>query len=184
MPPAVQTEIRPRPCPCLSSNWASDDGNLLVSAREISNGDVRIYDISNPAFPMLRSAITAASLGIDAFSPHNLILDDDRLYISWYQAGLQVLSIDDPDNPVLIGSYDTFPGAVSGFDGNWGVYPFLGADRVLLSDMDGGLFIVNTTVPEPSSFVLMIGFGITALAVALMRRRDANCSTNVRSDRD
>lgn len=154
------------------SNWASDDGKLLVSAREISDGDVRLYDISNPAAPILRSTITAATLGISAFSPHNPIIDGNRLYVSWYQAGLQVLDISDPSNPTRIGYFDTFPGSVSGFDGNWGVYPFLGQDRVLLSDLDGGLFIVNTSVPEPRTFALLslviLGFIIRPV---LKRRR-------------
>ena len=152
------------------SNWASNDGKLLVSAREISNGDVRLYDISNPGSPILRSTINAASLGISAFSPHNPIIVGDRLYISWYQAGLQVLDISDPGNPFRIGSFDTYPGAVSGFDGNWGVYPFLGQDRVLLSDLDGGLFIVDTvTVPEPSTWMLL-SLG-TMLAFCRHRRK-------------
>jgi choice-of-anchor B domain-containing protein len=148
------------------SSWASTDGNLLVSAREIANGDVRLYDISDPSNPVLLSTITAASLGISAHSPHNVIIDGDRLYISWYQAGLQVLDISDPNNPTRIGYYDTFPGAVSGFDGNWGVYPFLGDDRVLLSDMDGGLFVI--AVPEPSGFVL---FAISVAAFFSRRKR-------------
>ncbi|MFW6125016.1 MAG: LVIVD repeat-containing protein, partial [Pirellulales bacterium] len=125
------------------SNWPTPNGQFLVSARELSDGDVRIYDISNLASPSLVASLTAASLGIEAFSPHNPIVMGDFLYISWYQAGLQVLDISDPANPLLVGSFDTFPGAVSGFDGNWGVYPFLGPDRVLLSDLDGGLFIVD-----------------------------------------
>ena len=128
------------------SNWVTSDNNLLVSAREILNGDVKIFDISNPNSPSLLSTITAASLGIEAFSPHNVILFNDHLlFISWYQAGLQVVNISDPGNPILVGSFDTFTGSVSGFDGNFGVYPFLGLGRILLSDVDGGLFIVDAT---------------------------------------
>lgn len=152
------------------SNWATPDGSLLVSAREISNGDVRLYDISNPAAPVLRSTINAASLGIDAFSPHNPLIVGDMLYVSWYQAGVQAIDISDPSNPVLWGSYDTFSGSVSGFDGNWGVYPFLGSDRILLSDLDGGLFIVSASsaVPEPSTLTLCI---IGGLSVVILRKR-------------
>jgi hypothetical protein len=69
----------------------------------------------------------------------------------------KLLNIRDPVNPVYLGGYDTFPGAVSGFDGNWGVYPFLGLDRVLASDLDGGLYVLDATAaaaPEPSSLIL------------------------------
>src|SRR5437868_15225517 len=43
--------------------------------------------------------------------------------------------------------HDTWPGAVSlgQLQGNWGVYPDLGQDRVLLSDRNTGLYIVDAT---------------------------------------
>lgn len=125
------------------SSWVSSDGLLLASARETADGDVRLFDISNPANPVQVSTITASSLGIDAFSPHNPYIVGHLLFVSWYQAGTQVMDISNPSVPKLVGSFDTFPGEVSGFDGNWGVYPFLALDRVLLSDMDGGLFVVD-----------------------------------------
>jgi choice-of-anchor B domain-containing protein len=136
------------------SNWVSDDGNILAIAREINNGDVTLWDVSNPGSPTLLSTINQTSLGIEAISPHNPIIVGDRLYISWYQAGLQVLDISDPGNPQHIAAYDTFPGSSAGFNGNWGVYPFLGPDTILLSDLDGGLLIVST-IPSPTSAAIM-----------------------------
>jgi uncharacterized protein (TIGR03437 family) len=125
------------------SSWVSSDGKLLASARETLEGDVRLFDISDPANPRLLAAITAASLGISAYSAHNPYIVGNLLFVAWYQAGTQVIDITDPTRPALVGSYDSFADPVNGFDGNWGVYPFLGLDRVLLSDMDGGLFIVD-----------------------------------------
>lgn len=135
------------------SNWVSSDGRLLVSARETINGDVRVFDISDPQQPILRASITAQSLGASAFSAHNPYLVGNLLYVAWYQAGLLVIDISNPSMPKLVGSFDTFDesasGGINGFQGNWGVYPFLGLDRVLLSDLDGGLFIVDTTAATP-----------------------------------
>jgi len=125
------------------SSWVSSDGLLLASAREIADGDVRLFDISNPANAVQLATITASSLGIDAFSPHNPYIIGHLLFVSWYQAGTQVIDISNPSVPKLVGSFDTFPGQVNGFDGNWGVYPFVALDRVLLSDLDAGLFVVD-----------------------------------------
>ncbi|MCI0664841.1 MAG: IPT/TIG domain-containing protein, partial [Acidobacteria bacterium] len=127
------------------SSWVSSDGRLLASARETLDGDVRLFDISDPANPRLLSSITSQSLGITAYTAHNPYIVGNLLFISWYQAGLVVVDITDPTQPRLAGSYDTFAGEVSGFAGCWGVYPFLGLDRVLLGDMDGGLFIIDAT---------------------------------------
>ncbi len=157
------------------SNWVSADGNTLASARETGGGGVRLYDISDPTNPILRSTITGASLGIDAISPHNPLIMGDLLFISWHQAGLQVLDISDPANPLPLGSFDTFPGPVNDFDGNWGVYPFLGLNRVLLSDQDGGLFVVDATtgVPEPSTLVLCAATAVCLLGYRWRRQRMA-----------
>jgi choice-of-anchor B domain-containing protein len=157
------------------SSWATSDGNLLIIAREIADGDVRIYDVSSPASPVLLSTIDRDSLGIAAHSPHNPVLfDDGLLFISWYQAGVQVIDISDPTNPVRIGDYDTFVGAVSGFDGNWGVYPLLGLDRVLASDLDGGLFVLDASglvpqVPALGAGARLLLMGMLMFAAALPR---------------
>lgn len=130
------------------ASWPSNDGKLLASARETTNGDVRLFDISNPASPVLLATITAQSLGLESFSAHNPYIIGNLLFVSWYQAGLVVIDISDPRQPKLLGNYDTYPGSVSGFDGCWGVFPFLGLDRVLLSDLDGGLYIVDATAAQ------------------------------------
>jgi hypothetical protein len=156
------------------SNWPTEDGNVLVSARETVGdvrGDVRIYDISDPGTPVLLSTLTEESLGISAISPHNPMIMEELLFISWYQAGLQVFNISDPAHPIPVGSFDTFPGPVLGFDGNWGVYPFLGLSKVLLSDLDRGLFIVDAggVVPEPGT-LLLLGSALAGLAAVTRRR--------------
>jgi choice-of-anchor B domain-containing protein len=160
------------------SNWATSDNRLLISAQEISDGDIKIFDVTNPASPVLLSTLDRTSLGIDAFTPHNPVLyDDSLLFVSWYEAGVVAIDLSDPSNPVLVGNYDTYPGGAGGEDGNWGVYPLLGLDRVLLSDMDAGLVIVDATplgppavpaLPWPASLVLA---GLLPCAEATWRRR-------------
>ncbi|MEP7336802.1 MAG: hypothetical protein ABI977_03590, partial [Acidobacteriota bacterium] len=128
------------------ASWPSSDGRLLASAREIGNGDVRLFDISNPANPVQIASITAQSLGLVGYSPHNPYILGNLLFVSWYQAGLVVIDITNPRQPRLTGVYDTYNGSVNdSFAGCWGTYPFLGLDKVLLSDMDGGLFVVDAT---------------------------------------
>jgi len=129
------------------SSWATSDGSVLISAQENVGGDVKIFDISDPGVPVLLATVDATSLGIEATAPHNPVLFSDTvLFISWYEAGVVAIDLTDPANPLLVGNLDTFFDPVVGaFDGNWGVYPLLGLDRVLLSDLDGGLFIVDAT---------------------------------------
>ena len=161
------------------STWTSEDGRYLYSAREVSNsaatnpGDIRVYDVSNPASPLLVRRISMADLGLNAVTPHNPVVMGDKLYVSWYQAGTQLFDISSPSDPKRIGQYDTWGNAfteeqaaelakydpndmvcglnrslntaITGYDGNWAVYPFLGEDRVLIGDLATGLYIVDVT---------------------------------------
>jgi hypothetical protein len=132
------------------SSYPTPDGNTLVVCRETPGGDVRFYDISNPASLTSNTApfiiLTPASMGMEADIPHNPVVVSNYLFQSWYQNGLQVFDITDRSRPVRVGYYDTYPAAeTSSYQGNWGVFPYLGFDKVLLSDIQSGLFIVDTT---------------------------------------
>lgn len=156
------------------STWTSEDGNYLYSCRELLDGDLRVYDIRDPATPLLVKSIKAADLGLNAITPHNPVVVGNLLYVSWYQAGLQVFDITNPANPVRIGQYDTFQPAFaptdqqltelsdspwdmicggenlqnslpSNYDGNWAVFPFLGQNKILAGDLKNGLLILDAS---------------------------------------
>ena len=132
-----------------SSTYATDDGKFLAYSRKTTDGtsEVKIWNISNPASATVASTITMSGFGIDAVAPHDPKIVGNLLYVSWFQAGTLIFDITDPSKPVLVGSYDTWPAVPSPgqLDGNWGVYPFLGQDRVLMSDRNTGLYIVDAT---------------------------------------
>jgi hypothetical protein len=90
------------------STWTSEDGSYLYSCRETFDGDVRVYDVRNPAQPLLVKSVKAADLGINAVTPHNPVVMGNKLYVAWYQAGMQVFDISNPTDPRRIGQYDTF----------------------------------------------------------------------------
>lgn len=162
----------------MHSSWTSEDGRYLYSCREVTNsngpspGDVRVYNIENPAQPLLVRRFSMRDLELNAVTPHNPVVMGDLLFVSWYQAGLQVFDISNPAEPKRVAQYDTFPNAFvpvenfsildepwdivcgssnlqntlpTNYDGNWAVYPFLGYDKVLVGDMKEGLLIVDVT---------------------------------------
>jgi hypothetical protein len=98
----------------MHSNWTSEDGNFLYSCRETANGngDVRVYNVSNPAQPLLVKRIGMNDLNLNAVTPHNPVVMGGKLYVAWYQAGLQVFDVGtNPSDPKRIGQYDTFQAA-------------------------------------------------------------------------
>jgi hypothetical protein len=94
----------------MHSSWSSEDGNYLYSCRETSNGngDVRVYNVSNPAAPLLVKSVGMVALEINAVTPHNPVVAGNFLYVAWYQAGLQVFDISNPADPKRVGQYDTY----------------------------------------------------------------------------
>ena len=130
------------------SSWPTDDGNTLIVCRETPGGDVKFYDISNPAAIPTNAVpfvtLTPGSMGMEADIPHNPVVVSNFLFLSWYQNGIQVFDITDVTKPVRVGFYDTFPGAkTASYQGNWGVYPYLGFHKILLSDIQSGLYVLN-----------------------------------------
>jgi autotransporter-associated beta strand protein len=133
------------------STWPSEDGKLLAVAHEEADQTVDLWDISNLAAPVMKYSFNKTNQGIDSHSPHDPVIIGDTLYVSWYQAGLQIFNIRNPSAPTHLGAYDTIvggdgnPNNFIGYDGNWGVYPFFGNNKILLSDMDTGLINVDAT---------------------------------------
>lgn len=133
----------------------SADGKLLAVAQERTNGDVVLYDISmidqasDPNTPTILSTINRTSLGIDAHSPHHPHFHGDMLMLSWYEAGLQIFNIADPTNPIRTGSYDTFPGTSTSYNGVWGNFVQLNAEGILqnvfISDRSKGLMVLDVS---------------------------------------
>ena len=161
----------------MHSSWTSEDGNYLYSARETNNGtgDLRVYNITNPAVPLLVRSVTMNELGLNAVTPHNPVVMGNYLYVAWYQAGVQVFDISDPTNPQRVGQYDTYQPAFAPseaekaalenaepwdlicssefrqnalpttYDGDWAVFPFAGTNRVLAGDLTNGLIILDAS---------------------------------------
>lgn len=141
----------------------SQDGKFVFCPHELSaNGDVAVFDISNPAAVVQVADIQETVLGIQATSPSTSKLMGNFLYVAWYQAGLTVFDISDPKSPIFVGNYDTWPGpsfgGVGGGDGDWGVFPFLGMDRVLVSDRTTGLYVLDTRAVSTSAAVFGLDF--------------------------
>ena len=143
------------------SSWVTPDGNTAFYAREVGVGlpmtalDISNYNdlevISNFKYPLL------APTHIDNV-PHNPYLVGDYLYTSYYEDGVQVFDVSDPANVTQAAYYDTYPSNTqyNGYEGCWGVYPFLPSGRILASDDINGLFLLELDISNNPPLVLNI----------------------------
>ena len=78
-------------------------------------------------------------------SDHNLYVKGNFMYQSNYQAGLRILDISDPVNPVEAAHFDTVPWGEDqpGFGGSWSNYPYFKSGIIAVSSRGEGLFLVK-----------------------------------------
>lgn len=124
--------------------WLDASGHHLYTTDERSNAYVGAYDVSDPSDIQYLDKLR--SDGGSGAIPHNTYwLPGDHLVQSYYTYGVSIYDCSHPDNLVEVGHYDTSPLQGDGFSGAWGVYPFLPSGRLLLSDIEEGLFILGPT---------------------------------------
>ena len=147
------------------SAWFTRDGNYAFVQDELDELDfggntrLRIFDMSNLAQPVLAGTWTGTEAAID----HNGFVRGNRYYMANYTRGLTILDISNPVQPVESGFFDTFPANnFANFAGAWGVYPYLPSGNLLLSDINGGLFVLQDRTLDSAQGT----FSITATAGA------------------
>ncbi|MCK6619316.1 MAG: choice-of-anchor B family protein [Calditrichaceae bacterium] len=119
------------------NTWASADGNYLMSTEETNGKTIKLWDISNLGNVTLTDQILGPS-GL----PHNTHVKGNFAYVSHYADGLRIYDLSDPYDIFEAGYYDTYAPPSSGFDGAWGAFPFFASGKVLISDIQSGLYVV------------------------------------------
>jgi choice-of-anchor B domain-containing protein len=123
------------------NSWLTRDGRYLFTTDERTGMPVEGWDITNPTSPRKVSQFIANPAAI----AHNVMIDGDRLLVAHYTEGVYLLDVRNPEQPRVIGSYDTFPGPSGGFNGVWGAYVFPASNLIVASDISGGLFVIVYT---------------------------------------
>ncbi len=121
------------------SGWLNEDGSIYVFADETPGTSLKVVDTSSLQQMSVLSLLK--SNGPSHTMPHNLIVKDDFVYVSYYFDGLQVFDISDPLQPELFAWYDTFDGPSEDYRGAWGIHVGLPSNRVLICDRHTGLYV-------------------------------------------
>ncbi len=116
--------------------WVSDNGDFVFTTDEQSDAYIAAYDIRN--MNNIQEVDRIQSNPGSNTIPHNTHVDGNFLITSYYRDGTTVHDITYPNNMIEVGYYDSYPGSGSGFDGNWGTYPFLPSGNIISSDINSG----------------------------------------------
>jgi choice-of-anchor B domain-containing protein len=140
------------------SGWISSDGNYIFLHDELDepnfglNSTIRTINITSLTAPTVSNLYTGPTLAID----HNGYTIGNKFYFSNYTRGIGILDVTNPNAPVELGYFDTYP-ATNGatFAGAWGVYPYLPSGNILISDIQRGLIVVReqSAAPTPTATI-------------------------------
>lgn len=179
----------------IHQGWLTEDHRYFIQNDEsdeaggVTGGHTRthLWDVADLDNPVYRGFYDHATTSVD----HNLYVKGDYVYMTNYTTGLRILKLGDlsstnPQNWMEeVAFFDTYPlNDGTTFNGAWNNYPFLPSGNILVSDIDGGLFVLRAdlpagpvfgpqpvpwnqvpAVPEPSSAIVL------AIGAMLMHRR-------------
>ena len=128
--------------------WFSEDQRYFIlgdELDEISFGfDSRtlVFDLSDLDNPVLHYTYLGKTAAID----HNGYVKGDAFYLANYTAGIRILDISGIDGQSIIeeGFFDTYPANnTAAFEGVWSVYPYFESEKIIVNDINSGLFVIK-----------------------------------------
>lgn len=132
--------------------WLTEDQVYFLLDDELDEGNfghntrtyiVDVTDLDAPQFRTWTGGISA--------SDHNQYVKGQFTYQANYRGGLRILDITDIANGNLteVAYFDVVPGSdSSGFSGAWSVYPYFDSGTVIVSSIEGGLFVLRPILCE------------------------------------
>jgi choice-of-anchor B domain-containing protein len=132
------------------NSWMSTDRRVIYTTDEVDGSYVTAYDISDLSnireLDRYQSNPGSGSIGHNTY-----VLNDqgitgfhtDFLVTSYYTDGFTIVDAARPDNLVQVANYDTSPLTGPGYNGAWGVYPYLPSGNILISDIQMGMFVLT-----------------------------------------
>ena len=146
------------------NTWLSDDSKTLFTTDENSGSFLASFDVSD------KSNITeldrVQSFAGNGSVVHNTHVLNDYTINSWYVDGINIVDGARPGNLIETGFYDLSPLTGPGFDGVWGVYPYLPSGNLVVSHRDSGLYILSPTYIRGAYLEGVVTDSVTGLPLA------------------
>lgn len=138
------------------SSYLSEDKTKLIMAEETHGKPLRIVDVSDASsLTVVGTMYSCTECSSNSSSApngsmpivHNPFVKGNLAFLAYYHEGVVVYDISTPSAPTRVAYYDTdYPNrstSYQSFYGAWGAYPYLPSQRVLVSDVLNGLFVLE-----------------------------------------
>ena len=118
-------------------NDEGDEASEIVDATR-----TMVFDLTDLDEPVLAKEYFADNSAID----HDLYIKGNLMYQTNYLAGLRIIDISDPENPVEVGSFDTVPYGPNDNSpvlGAWSSYPYFDSGIIVVTSGREGVFFLK-----------------------------------------
>lgn len=123
------------------------DRKYILTTNEIENPVGKLFVWNKQDLSNITLVTQWAPTGITTSIVHNVEIYGNYAVIAHYTAGIRVVDISNPESPLEVAWYDTYPNSNStSFSGCWGVYKFP-SGKIIGSDISNGLIVIKTTFP-------------------------------------
>ncbi len=128
--------------------WFTEDQKYFILGDELdeqkfgNNTRTIVFDFSDLDNPKQHFTYTGSTKAID----HNGYINGSTFYLANYNAGVRFIDISSIESKNIseVGYFDTHPeNNNADFNGVWSVYPYLKSGKVVVSDINRGLFILK-----------------------------------------
>ncbi|NJB71592.1 choice-of-anchor B domain-containing protein [Saonia flava] len=130
--------------------WFTDNHKYFILGDELDevnfgfDSRTLVFDFTDLDNPILHTTYLGETAAID----HNGYVKGDEFFLANYTAGVRVLDISgiEAGNIIEEGFFDTFPSNnTASFNGVWSIYPFFDSGKIVIGDINSGLFVIQKT---------------------------------------
>ncbi|MBT8294299.1 MAG: choice-of-anchor B family protein [Eudoraea sp.] len=128
--------------------WFSEDQRYFILGDETDeltfgfDSRTLVFDLTDLENPILHTTYLGETGAID----HNGYVKGDDFYLANYTAGVRILDISGIDGETIVeeGFFDTYPlSNTAAFEGVWSVYPYFESEKIIVNDINSGLFVIK-----------------------------------------
>jgi len=127
--------------------WFSEDQRYFILGDETDeltfgfDSRTLVFDLADLENPILHTTYLGETAAID----HNGYVKGEDFYLANYTAGVRILDISGIDAQTIVeeGFFDTYPlNNTAAFEGVWSVYPYFKSEKIIVNDINSGLFVI------------------------------------------
>ncbi|WP_343486987.1 choice-of-anchor B family protein [Allomuricauda sp. d1] len=128
--------------------WFTEDQRFFILGDELDevnfgfDSRTLVFDLVDLDNPVLHTTYIGPTAAID----HNGYVKGDKFFLANYAAGVRVLNISQIEDRIIeeVAFFDTFPSDErTDFVGAWSVYPFFESGKIIVNDINSGLFVIK-----------------------------------------